>query len=85
MKWVLLIANRARRAKRDMPRADTEQIDAAYDEMRDDPYSGDIKFLKGTDRAVRRRVGSWRITFDVNADTRIVRILDVQRRDSNTY
>jgi mRNA-degrading endonuclease RelE of RelBE toxin-antitoxin system len=85
MTWVLLIANRARRAKRDMPRADAEQIDAAYDEMREDPYSGDIKFLKGTDRATRRRVGAWRITFDVNSNNRIVRILDVQRRDSNTY
>ena len=85
MKWVLLIANRARRAKRDMPRADAEQIDAAYVEMRENPYSGDIKFLRGTDRAVRRRVGAWRIMFDVDDDRRIVVVTDVKRRDSNTY
>jgi mRNA-degrading endonuclease RelE of RelBE toxin-antitoxin system len=68
-----------------MPRADAEQIDAANDEMRDDPYSGDNKFLRGTDRAVRRRVGAWRIVFDVYADRRIVRVNDVERRGSNTY
>ncbi len=85
MKWVLVIANRARRTKRDMPRADAEQIDAAYVEMRKDPYSGDIKFLKGTDRALRRRVGAWRIMFDVYEDRRVVLINDVQRRDSSTY
>ncbi len=85
MKWVLVIANRARRPKRDMPRAAAEQIDAAYVEMRKDPYSGDIKFLKGTDRALRRRVGAWRIMFDVYEDRRVVLINDVQRRDSSTY
>ncbi len=85
MTWVLLIANRARRAKRDMSRADAEQIDAAYVEMRKDPYSGDIKFLRGTDRALRRRVGAWRIMFDVYADRHVVLVNDVQRRDSTTY
>jgi mRNA-degrading endonuclease RelE of RelBE toxin-antitoxin system len=85
MTWVLLIANRARRAKRDMPRAEAEQIDAAYVEMLKDPYSGDIKFLRGTDRAVRRKVGAWRIMFDVDDDRRIIVVTDVKRRDSNTY
>lgn len=78
MKWELLIANPVRRAIRDMPRADSKLIDDALEEMRSDPYSGDIKLLKGTDRA-------WRIMFDVRADTRIVAIHDVERRGSNTY
>ncbi len=85
MKWELLIANPARRAIRDMPRDDSRLIDDALEEMRSDPYSGDIKLLKGTDRAWRRRVGAWRIMFDVRADTRIVAIHDVERRGSNTY
>jgi mRNA-degrading endonuclease RelE of RelBE toxin-antitoxin system len=53
--------------------------------MLKDPYSGDIKFLRGTDRAVRRRVGAWRIMFDVDDDRRIIVVTDVKRRDSNTY
>ena len=85
MKWELLIANPARRTIRDMPRADGEQILDALEEMRTDPYSGDIKLLKGTNRAWRRRVGAWRIMFDVRADIRIVVIHDVERRGSNTY
>ena len=85
MKWELIIANPARRAIRDMPRADSEQILHALEEMRDDPYAGDIKFLKGTNRALRRRVGVWRILFEVLTDGRIVMIEDVERRDSHTY
>jgi mRNA-degrading endonuclease RelE of RelBE toxin-antitoxin system len=72
MKWGLVIANRARHAMRDMPRAEAEQIDAALMEMRDDPYAGDIRFLKGTDRALRRRVGAWRIMYEVRAHSRVL-------------
>lgn len=70
---------------RDMPRADAEQIDAVFVEMRADPYGGDIRFLKGTDRTLRRRVGAWRVMYEVHADRRIIIVNDVERRDSNTY
>ena len=63
MKWALILTNPARRALRDVPRVDIDQIDAAFEEMRSDPYSGDIKFLKGADRTLRRRIGSWRVLF----------------------
>ena len=85
MKWGLVIANRARRAMRNMPRADAEQIDAAFVDMRADPYGGDVRFLKGTDRALRRRIGDWRIMYEVHADRRIIIVNDVERRASNTY
>jgi mRNA-degrading endonuclease RelE of RelBE toxin-antitoxin system len=85
MKWELIIANPARRAIRDMPRSDGEQILDALEEMRDDPYVGDVKFLKGTNRALRRRVGPWRIMFEVLTDRRLVVIEDVERRGSHTY
>jgi mRNA-degrading endonuclease RelE of RelBE toxin-antitoxin system len=85
MKWDLIIANPARRAVRDMPHEDGEQILDAFEEMRTDPYAGDIKFLRGMDRALRRRVGAWRIMYEVHTERRIVVIGDVVRRDSNTY
>jgi mRNA-degrading endonuclease RelE of RelBE toxin-antitoxin system len=68
-----------------MPRADAEQVLDALEEMRADPYTGDIKFLKGTDRALRRRVGVWRILFEVLTELQIVVIQDVERRGSHTY
>ena len=50
-----------------------------------DPYEGDIKFLKGVGRTLRRRVGDWRIEFEVHTDQRLVAILAVTRRGSNSY
>jgi len=68
-----------------MPHEEGEQILAAYEEMRADPYVGDIKFLKGTDRALRRRVGPWRTIYEVSAVRRLVVVISVVRRGSNTY
>jgi mRNA-degrading endonuclease RelE of RelBE toxin-antitoxin system len=73
-------ATRRRRADRRR-----EQIDAAFADMRTDPYGGDIRFLKRTDRVLRRRVGDWRILYEVYADRGILFVNDVERRDSNTY
>jgi mRNA-degrading endonuclease RelE of RelBE toxin-antitoxin system len=85
MTWSLVLTNPATRGLRDVPRADVEHINVAFEEMQSDPYSGDIKFLKGTNRTMRRRVGDWRILFEVHADQRLVVILSVSRRSSNTY
>jgi mRNA-degrading endonuclease RelE of RelBE toxin-antitoxin system len=85
MKWGLAITKPAARGLRDVPDADLKHIDGAFEDMRSDPYHGDIKFLKGTNRIVRRRVGNWRIEFEVQPDQRVVVILAVTRRSSHTY
>ena len=85
MTWTLIITSPADRAMRDIPRADVEHINSAFEALRSDPYDGDIQFLRGTDRTLRRRVGSWRILFKVHPKDRLVIILDVIRRSSTTY
>jgi mRNA interferase RelE/StbE len=85
MTWGLALTKPASRDLRDVPRVDLEDINAVLEEMRTDPYGGDIRFLKGTNRTLRRRVGDWRILFEVHADRQLVVILGVVRRGSNTY
>jgi len=64
MKWQLIVANSARRVIRDMPHTEGDRITEALDEMRTDPYVGDIKYLNGSDRReLRRRVSAWRIIY----------------------
>jgi mRNA-degrading endonuclease RelE of RelBE toxin-antitoxin system len=85
MTWGLAITKPAARDLRDVPRAALEHIDEAFKDMRSDPYHGDIKFLKGANRILRRRVGNWRIEFEVRPDQRVVVILAVTRRSSHSY
>jgi len=53
--------------------------------MRDDPLSGDIARLKNQPAAWRRRVGVWRIFFDLDPHLRVVDVVDIRRRTSTTY
>jgi mRNA-degrading endonuclease RelE of RelBE toxin-antitoxin system len=85
MTWGFLIANRAKRQLRRLSADERDFIDAAFEEMRDAPYDGDVKFLKGTGGTLRRRIRDWRIVYEVDPKRRIIQILEVERRGSNTY
>ncbi|MBX3512058.1 MAG: type II toxin-antitoxin system RelE/ParE family toxin [Xanthobacteraceae bacterium] len=83
--WGLLITSPAERGLRKAPRAQLEQIDQAFSDMCADPYSGDVKFLRGMGAIFRRRVGDWRILFELDKDRQLIIVLAVKRRSSKTY
>jgi mRNA-degrading endonuclease RelE of RelBE toxin-antitoxin system len=85
MKSGLVIVNRAKSQLRRLTAAERQQIDAAFSAMRHNPYHGDVKFLKGSDGAFRRRVGDWRILFDPEPGHKVIVITAVKSRASNTY
>lgn len=49
------------------------------------PYFGDIDKLKGEDNIWRRRVGNYRIFYEIMIEERIIYIFKVERRTSSTY
>ncbi|MBZ5538776.1 MAG: hypothetical protein LAO31_22755 [Acidobacteriia bacterium] len=53
--------------------------------MGTNPFMGDIVRLKGEPKTWRRRVGNYRIFFDVDPIFRIVDIVEITRRTSTTY
>ena len=54
MKWGLVIASRAKRKFRRLPSGDRNAINTAFSEMCDNPFSGDVKSLGGSDGFRRR-------------------------------
>ena len=67
MAWDLVIAKPAERDLREPSRDDLRRINRALEAMRADPYSGDVRFLKGEVGQLRRRVGAWHIFFQGRA------------------
>ena len=53
--------------------------------MGSDPLTGDIRRLKNERAAFRRRVGDWRIFFDVDPERRVVDVSSIERRTTTTY
>jgi mRNA-degrading endonuclease RelE of RelBE toxin-antitoxin system len=64
---------------------DRERIDDAFSEMCLNPFAGDVKSLRGGKGALRRRVGDWRILFDLHQEQRLIVVTAVKRRGSKTY
>jgi mRNA interferase RelE/StbE len=84
MTWGLIVASRAKRQLRRLPADDRDSVDRAFSEMCDNPFSGDVKVIRGLG-SLRRRVGDWRILFELNESQRLIVVTAVRRRGSNTY
>ncbi len=85
MPWNVLLAKSAEKQLSKLPARDAERVIAALRQMRDDPFGGDIVYLKGEQGALRRRVGNWRIIFELDTKSHTVFIIAILRRTSTTY
>ena len=84
MEWTVLLAGPARKSLDRVPASDRKRILIALDEMRQDPFRGDVRKLQGLP-GLRCRVGNWRIFFEIVAEHRQVVVTAVERRTSTTY
>ena len=85
MNWVLIVNAPVRKVLKRVPRKDAERIVAILEELTINPYAGDIRKMEGEDDTWRRRVGAYRIKYEIRTLERMIRILEVKRRASNTY
>jgi mRNA-degrading endonuclease RelE of RelBE toxin-antitoxin system len=84
MEWTVVLAGTARKSLKRIPAGDKTRILAALAEMEQNPFQGDIRKLQGLP-GFRRRVGNWRILFEVLPEPRHVVVAGIERRTSTTY
>lgn len=53
--------------------------------MTANPFAGDVKKLQGGLEGYRRRVGNWRVFFDVITSASRVVVTAIERRTTTTY
>jgi mRNA-degrading endonuclease RelE of RelBE toxin-antitoxin system len=85
MTWTVIVARPAQKAVATFPAKDQVMIKAAVQVLALDPFAGDVIKLEGGRHRWRRRAGSYRIFFAVNANARTVEISAIVRRTSTTY
>jgi mRNA interferase RelE/StbE len=83
--WRLIFSSSARRNLRKLPLNDRRRLDRALDELALDPSQGDVLPLRNHSIEFRKRVGDYRIFFDVERQQRLIRVHDIVRRTSTTY
>jgi mRNA interferase RelE/StbE len=85
MAWHVHITGPAQKEFLKLPAKDRARVKDALLAMQQDPFSGDIKRLKGQTSAWRRRVGNYRIVYDLHVEEQRIAVAGIVRRTSTTY
>jgi mRNA-degrading endonuclease RelE of RelBE toxin-antitoxin system len=85
LSWTVSISASARKSIARAPRHERDRLLLELDRLATDPLSGNTVRLHGTPNAARRRVGDWRILFELDLDRRCLSVMAVTRRTSTTY
>ena len=85
MHWDLLIDDTVGKALRHIPKKDAERLLTVIEELVVNPYAGDIEKMQGEKDVWRRRIGSYRVLYEIRVVRQCIYVFDVKRRTSNTY
>lgn len=85
MNWSLNVAKPAQKKLARLLPKDQEKIRAALELLRNDPYHANIKPLKEYHISWNKRVGNWRILFDLYANRNHIDVIAIERRTTTTY
>ena len=85
MNWELRIGRSARKNLARFPKKDQINIAKAFREFIFSPFIGDIQKIRGEKDIWRRRIGSYRVIYEIDLKQNIISVLDIRRRTSVTY
>jgi len=85
MNWELVVDPAVKKQLRRIPKRDADRLSGIIQELPANPYAGDIEKMEGEKDVWRRRVGAYRIFYEILTAQRVIYIYDVKRRTSNTY
>ena len=82
MLWDYRLARQAFKNLKRFPKKEQERIFLVLEEMKADPFSGDIKLMQGEENLYRRRKGNYRIYFLPHQTQHVLDISLIERRSS---
>lgn len=85
MRWEIKIARRALKEIKRIPKKDAERLLFVLEGLIENPYQGDIEKIRGEDNIWRRRVGNYRILYQILPEQKYIEVFDVRRRTTTTY
>ncbi|MDP3725239.1 MAG: type II toxin-antitoxin system RelE/ParE family toxin [Nanoarchaeota archaeon] len=83
--WKIVVHGNVEKQLAKIPWADVVRIRHALRELIFNPYDGDAQKLGGEESVWRRRVGNYRIKYEILKNERVMYVFDVERRTSRTY
>ncbi|MBU2052415.1 type II toxin-antitoxin system RelE/ParE family toxin [Patescibacteria group bacterium] len=83
--WVLQIDPTVLKNLKRFPQKDCQHIIVVTQSLPINPFIGDIQKMKGEKNVWRRRIGSYRLFYEVLSEEKVVHVFRVERRTTQTY
>jgi mRNA interferase RelE/StbE len=83
--WQLVVRDKVYKKLTKLPKSDRDKIMNTIEKLPLNPFYGDIEKMKGEENSWRKRVGSYRIFYEIIDEDRTVYVYDIKRRTSKTY
>jgi len=83
MSWDYRLARQAFKNLKKIPNKEQGKIFTVLEEMKTNPFSGDIRLIQGEENLYRRRVGNYRIYFRPLKSRGILDIPEIERKQSH--
>lgn len=85
MNWKIYLTSGARKQLKRLPKNVAANIKTEIDRMVSDLFSGDIDKMSGQENGWRRRIGSYRIFYEIRLEVKLIIVFKIERRTSTTY
>jgi len=85
MSWEVRLVKRAAKEIKRIPKKDAKRLLFVLEELAENPYQGDIEKIKGEENVWRRRIGNYRILYEIKLKQRYIGVFQIRRRTTTTY
>lgn len=83
--WELKIREKVYKALDRLPIKDRRRVLEVIERLLLNPYAGDIEKMRGEENVWRRRVGAYRIFYEIRVQEKVIYVFRLDRRTSKTY
>ena len=83
--WVLQVDESVEKFLSRIPRKNAVRIISVISNLPSNPFIGDIQKIKDEENVWRRRIGNYRIRYELIPKEKIIYVFLVERRTSTTY
>lgn len=85
MNWKIYLTSGAKKQLKRLPKVVAANINAEIDRMVSDLFSGDTEKMSGQENSWRKRIGSYRIFYEIRFEVKLITVFKIERRTSTTY
>ncbi|MBI4029960.1 type II toxin-antitoxin system RelE/ParE family toxin [Candidatus Berkelbacteria bacterium] len=85
MNWELRVDRQVSKHLKKIPKKDAEKIISIIEGLVVNPYAGDIEKMQSKEDVWRRRVGAYRVFYEIHNEKKIIYVYDMKRRTTTTY